>query len=108
MSTTVRVALAVAAAGLQGCSFTVGELASVMPGVAAARPRPAGTSRVRGADCIPIVVVAPTRFPSLDRAAAEALADGGTTLNDVVIRYRLSYIPFVFGLGCYVIEGVPS
>jgi hypothetical protein len=93
---------------VSGCSYTVGHFASVTP------PGPTSTTtgatgRVTGRDCIPIIVVAPTRLPSLDRAARDALApSGGTTLSDVVIRYELRYIPFVYGQGCYVIEGSPS
>jgi hypothetical protein len=91
-----------------GCAFTVGQLGSVTPSgpISAAIGSP---GRVTGRDCIPIIVVAPTRLPSLDRAAREALAgSGGTTLSDVVIRYELRYIPLVYGQGCYVIEGTPS
>ena len=101
-------ALLVAAALLGGCRFTVGHLGSVTPSAGThAAPRP-GPRRVTGRDCVPIVVVAPTRWPSLDRAAQRALADGGQILTDVVIRYELRYFPLVFGYGCYVMEGTAS
>jgi hypothetical protein len=99
--------LLVAAAG--GCRFTVGHLGSVTPTAVAGSPAAVAAARVAGRDCVPIFGVAPTRLPSLDRAAREALAGvGGTTLSDVVIRYELRYIPFVYGRSCYVIEGAPS
>ena len=47
-----------------------------------------------------------SRFPSLNQAAEKALSGSpGRTLTDVVIRHELRYIPFVYGTGCYVIEG---
>ncbi len=96
------------AAILAGCGFTVGHLASVTAtGAAPAAGTPAGTRHVVGRDCVPIIVVAPTRYPSLTRATDDALAGSpGRTLTDVVIRYELRYIQLVYGTGCYAVEGI--
>ncbi|HYV56439.1 MAG TPA: hypothetical protein VE911_02785 [Candidatus Nitrosopolaris sp.] len=89
------------------CTFTVGHLA-----LATTRPvdltEVAAAPRLRqhatGRDCIPIVLVAPTRFPDLAHAIDEALrSGGGTIMTDVVVRYSLTYL--LLGRGCYIVEG---
>jgi hypothetical protein len=95
---------------LPGCSFTVGRLglASTRPieGRALARPDQA-RRQAEGVDCLRIAVLFPiTGPPSIERALAAAQRSvAADHLRDVTIRYRLRYVPFVYGTGCYVVEG---
>ena len=109
-----RLPLAALALGLAGCTFTVGrlELATTRAvDLSLLRRTPATTARhAVGRSCVPVLVFFPAgRLPSLTRAIDEALdASGGTVMRDVLIRYRLVYLPFFFGRGCYEVEGAVS
>jgi len=88
------------------CTFTVGHLGlattrsvDLAEVAAASRPR----QRATGRDCVPVVLVAPTRYPKLARAIDEALRGGGTIMTDVVVRFTLTYL--LLGEACYVVEG---
>jgi len=59
-----------------------------------------------GRSCIDLIVVVPTRMPNFGDAIAEALrATGGEALTNVRIGYEIVYVPFVYGVACYVVEG---
>jgi hypothetical protein len=90
-----------------GC-VRVGRLALVEPAGAAGRsPAAAPGARARGDDCVHVAAVVPvTRLPSVERAAARALAGGGRALADVEVRYELLLLP-LYARGCYVVEGAP-
>jgi hypothetical protein len=105
--------LAALVLGFAGCTFTVGrlELATTRaadPGLL--RRTPTAARLAVGRSCVSVLVFFPvSRLPSLTRAIDEALdAAGGTVIRDVVIRYRLVYLPFFFGRGCYEVEGAVS
>ena len=109
MSTAALRAILVAAIiGLAtGCTFTVGHLAlmttrDVRPTAPSSDPR-----HVRTETCVPILFVFPVGpLPNIGRAIAAAEAAGhGTAVRNVVVRYEMLYVPFVFGHGCYVVEG---
>ena len=111
MSKRWTIALAVLGLGLSlssGCTGTTGHLAAVSTNEVAvldmltdAPPR-----HVIGRDCIQLIVVAPTRMPNFGDAIAEALRrSGGRVLTNVRIGYEITYVPFVYGVACYVAEG---
>jgi hypothetical protein len=90
-----------------GCSFTVGRLAlvttrEVEPHAASVDPR-----HVTIESCVPLLFVFPVGpLPNIGRAVSAALEAGhGSALRNVVVRYEMLYVPFVFGHGCYVVEG---
>jgi hypothetical protein len=91
-----------------GCTVTVGHVASITPLHPPAPDRPATGRRVVGQDCVALVIVGAVRQPHLDHATEEALRDGGRVLTDVVIRYRVRYVPFIGGDGCYLVEATSS
>jgi len=66
----------------------------------------ASSRHVVGRDCIHLIVVAPSRMPNFGDAIADALRQtGGSVLTDVRIGYEIVYVPFVYGIACYVVEG---
>ena len=99
--------LGLAVATASGCTGTTGHLAlaSTRDLDLAAIEKPSGR-RVKGRSCIHVVTVVPVGMPKFDAAIEDALRQtGGTALVDVVVRYEVYDIPFVYGLACYVAEG---
>jgi hypothetical protein len=61
---------------------------------------------VVGRSCIDLIVVVPTRMPNFGEAITAALRQGGgRVLTDVTISYEIRYVPFIYGVACYVAEG---
>jgi hypothetical protein len=92
-----------------GCSVTVGRLAMVS--TRSADPHPGGTGiPVEGRSCVRVLFFFPiSPLPNLGAAIEQAIAaGGGTALTDVVVRYRVLYVPPLFGTGCYVVAGTAS
>jgi len=53
-------------------------------------------------------IVPVSHLPKIDRALDEALAQAGTdVLGDVVVRFELVSLPFVYARACYAVDGVP-
>lgn len=104
-----RLVAAVVLVTATGCSIAVGRLPMVSThGVTAAdlaRP-PALTRTTRGRSCTWIAFLVPIDPAKIGDAIDDALAPTSTAaLWDVRISYELVYLPFVFGRGCYVVEG---
>jgi hypothetical protein len=91
-----------------GCMGTTGHLAvattrTVNPSdpLGHAPPR-----HVVGRSCIDLIVVFPTAMPNFGDAIEDALRQGGGhMLTDVTIGYEILYLPPVYGIACYVVEG---
>lgn len=91
-----------------GCSGTTGHL-----GLASTRPiapdalRPAAPRQpIVGKSCIDLIVVFPMAMPNFGEAVESALQQTtGSVLTDVTIGYEIRYLPLVYGVACYVVEG---
>ena len=92
-----------------GCSIAVGHvpMISTHPVTAADLVRPPMLTRTtRGRSCTWIAFVVPVNPAKVGAAIDDALASTpATALWDARISYELMYVPFVFGRGCYVVEG---
>lgn len=93
-----------------GCSIAVGRVPMISTHTVTAadlvRP-PMLTRTTRGRSCTWIALVVPvTPLAKLGESIDDALAStSAATLWDVRISYEIMYLPFVFGRGCYVVEG---
>ena len=88
-----------------GCRFTVGHLA-LLSTRAGGSPADRSLGRGHGKSCVRIVTVFPVgRLPRLGDAIDEATGRDGHMLRNAVVRHRISYVPFVFGVACYEVEG---
>ena len=93
-----------------GCSIAVGRVPMISTHTVTApdlvRP-PMLTRTTRGQSCTWIAFVVPvTPLAKLGESIDDALAStSAAALWDVRISYELMYVPFVFGRGCYVVEG---
>lgn len=104
----LRAAVAAVAALLAGCVGTTGHLAALsthaLPPADLLTRAPA--HHVIGRSCIRVIFIIPTRMPKIDEAVDDALRQaGGRVLTDVRVRYEVTYLPFFFGIACYVAEG---
>jgi hypothetical protein len=93
-----------------GCSIPVGRvpMISTHPVTAADLVRPPMLTRTtRGQSCTWIALVVPvTPLAKLGESIDDALAStSAAALWDVRISYEITYLPFVLGRGCYVVEG---
>jgi hypothetical protein len=107
--TTLRTALWLALTCAVGCTGTTGHLALVSTRddlEAAALLTDSPPRHVTGRSCIDLVVVFPIGMPNFGEAISDALRQGnGQVLTDATIRYELRYLPFIYGIACYVAEG---
>ena len=93
-----------------GCSIAVGRVPMISTRTVTAadlvRP-PMLTHTTRGRSCTWIALVVPvTPLAKLGESIDDALAStSAAALWDVRISYELMYLPFVFGRGCYLVEG---
>jgi hypothetical protein len=93
-----------------GCSIAVGRVPMISTHTFTAadlvRP-PMPTHTTRGRSCTWIAFVVPvTPLAKLGESIDDALAStSAAALWDVRISYEIMYLPFVFGRGCYVVEG---
>ena len=61
---------------------------------------------VEGEDLVPIVIVFPIGTPNLENAIDDALKSaGGDLMTDAVLTYNYWYIPYVYGVQRYSVEG---
>ena len=61
---------------------------------------------VKGADVIPIVILFPIGTPNLENAIDDALKSvGGDLMIDAVLKYNYWYIPYIYGVQRYSVEG---
>jgi hypothetical protein len=93
-----------------GCSVAVGRVPMISTHTVTAadlvRP-PTLTRTTLGRSCTWIALVVPvTPLAKLGESIDDALAStSAAALWDVRISYEIMYLPFVFGRGCYVVEG---
>ena len=91
-----------------GCAGTTGHLAVVgtRPIEAHDLLRNSTPLHVIGRSCIEVIGVVPMSLPSFGDAVTDALRHGhGHVLTDVTVGYDINYLPFVYGVACYVVEG---
>lgn len=92
-----------------GCSIAVGRvpMISTRTVTAADLVRPQMLTRTtRGRSCTWIAFVVPVNPAKVGEAIDDALAStSAAALWDVRISYEITYLPFVFGRGCYLVEG---
>jgi hypothetical protein len=94
---------------LTSCTGTTGHLAlattrAVDLSAVDFSPRP--VRHVVGRNCTHVVAVIPLGFPKFGDALEAALRQtGGQVLLNVVVGYEVFGVPFVYSLGCYVVEG---
>jgi len=93
---------------VSGCVGTTGHIAAVstrhLDAAELLTQTPA--QHVVGRSCIDLVVVFPLAMPNFGDAVADALRQsGGRVLTNVRIGYEILYMPFVYGVACYVAEG---
>jgi hypothetical protein len=103
-----RTMLALLLVSVSGCVGTTGHIAAVstreLDAAELLTQMPA--RHVVGRSCIDVVVVFPLAMPNVGDAVADALRQsGGRVLTDVTIRYEILYMPFVYGVACFVAEG---
>tara|TARA_Y100001970_G_scaffold96205_1_gene121185 strand:- start:214 stop:657 length:444 start_codon:yes stop_codon:yes gene_type:complete len=61
---------------------------------------------VEGEDLVPIVILFPIGTPNLENAIDDALKSaGGDLMTDAVLTYNYWYIPYVYGVQRYSVEG---
>lgn len=100
--------LALLLVSVSGCVGTTGHIAAVstrdLDAAELLTQMPA--QHVVGRSCIDVVVIFPLAMPNVGDAVADALRQsGGRVLTDVTIRYEILYMPFVYGVACFVAEG---
>jgi hypothetical protein len=63
--------------------------------------------RTRGEDCVHIIIIIPTGgVPTIDEAIDRALEPkGANLLTDAVVTWTSWYIPYIYGLTCWTVEG---
>ena len=92
-----------------GCTCTTGHLAVATTRAVDLRTFDFDTRSTRhvvGRSCTHIVAVVPFRIPSFGEALEDALRQaGGTVLSNVVVRYEVFDLPFIYGIACYAVEG---
>ena len=66
-------------------------------------------SRVRGQDCVSIIIFIPIGIPNIKTAIDRAIESvpGAVALLDGVISYKYWLIPCIYGQSSYVVDGTP-